>query len=65
LALAVNGEVKSKDVSNRLALVSVKSFNVNESYEGFGFEVKELCNINSIGRINKCKAIRSRVNKGS
>jgi hypothetical protein len=65
LALAVNGEVKSKDMSNRLALMSVKSFNVDGSYEGFGFKVKELYNINNISRINKCKAIRFKVGKGS
>ena len=63
--LAVNREVKSKDMSNRLALASVKSFSTNRSYKGLSFKVKELRNINSISRINKCKAIRSRVNKGS
>ena len=52
-------------MSNRLALASVKSFSTNRSCEGLGFKVKELRNINSIGRINKCKAIRFRVSKGS
>ena len=65
MALAVNREVKSKDMSNRLALTSVKSFNTNKSYEELSFKVKELRNINSTSRINKCKAIRSRVSKGS
>jgi hypothetical protein len=65
LALAVNKEIKSKDISNRLALTFIKSFNVNGLYKGFGFKVKELYNINNISHINKCKAIRFRVNKGN
>ena len=65
MALAVNREVKSKDMSNRLALVSVESFDTDRSCEGLGFEVEELRNINSTSRINKYKAIRSRVSKGS
>ena len=52
-------------MSNRFALISVKSFGTDRSYKGLGFEVKKLCNINSISYINKCKAIRSRVGKGS
>jgi hypothetical protein len=52
-------------MSDRPALASVKFFSNNRSYERLGFEVKELCNINSVGRINKCKAICSRVGKGS
>ena len=63
MALAVNKEVKSKDISNSLALVSIKSFSTDKSYKGLGFEVKELYNINNTGRINEYKAIRSRVNK--
>ena len=65
MVLAVNGEVKSKDMSNRFALVSVKSFGTDRSYKGLDFEIKELCNINNISHINKCKAIHSRVSKGS
>jgi hypothetical protein len=52
-------------MSNRLALVFIKSFSNNKLYEELGFEVKELCNINNTGYINKSKAIHSRVSKGS
>ncbi len=52
-------------MSNRLALVSSKSFSIIRLYEALGFEVKELYNINNIGYINKCKAICSRISKGS
>jgi hypothetical protein len=52
-------------MSNRFALASIKSFSANKSYKGLGFKVKKLYNINSISYINKCKAIRSRVGKGS
>ena len=65
MALTVEREVKSKDVGNGLARASIKSFSINKSYEGLGFKVKELGNINSIRSINKCKAICSRVGKGS
>ena len=57
--------MESKDISNRFTVTSVKSFYLNRSYEGLGFKVKELYNINSICSINKCKAICSRVGKGS
>jgi hypothetical protein len=65
LTLTVNGEVKSKDISNKLALTFIKSFNVNGLYEGLSFKVKELYNINNISHINKCKAIYFKVNKGN
>ena len=65
LILIINKEVKSKDISNRLALISIKSFNINRLYEELGFEVKELCNINSTSRINKYKTIRFKVNKSN
>ena len=65
MTLAVNREVKSKDISNRFALVSVKSFSTNRLYKGLDFKVKKLYNINSTSRINKYKAIRSRVGKDS
>jgi hypothetical protein len=52
-------------MSNKFALMSVKSFNVNKSYKGLSFKVKKLYNINNISYINKCKAIRSRVGKGN
>jgi hypothetical protein len=45
--------------------MSIKSFNANKSYKGLNFEVKKLYNINNISYINKCKAIRSKVNKGN
>ncbi len=51
-------------MSNRLALVSIKSFSINRLYKTLGFKAKELCNINNIGHINKCKAICSKVSKG-
>ena len=63
--LAINGEVESKDMSNRLPLSSVESFSSNWSYEGLGFKVKELSNVNSTSCTNKSKAVCSRVNKGS
>ena len=65
MVLAVNGEVKSKDISNRFALISVKSFGTDRLYKGLDFEIKKLYNINSISYINKYKAIRSRVGKDS
>jgi hypothetical protein len=65
LVLAVNREVKNKDISNNLVLMSVKSFSTNRLYKGLSFEIEELYNINSTGRINKYKAIRSRINKGN
>ena len=65
MALAVNKEVKSKDMSNKFALTSVKSFNTNKLYERLSFKVEKLYNINNISYINKCKAIRSKVNKGN
>jgi hypothetical protein len=57
--------VKSKDIGNRLAEASIKSFSINRLYKGLGFKVKELYNINYISSINKYKAICSRVSKGS
>ena len=57
--------MKSKNISNRLTGVSIKSFSINKSSEGLGFKVKKLYNINSTSRVNKCKAIRSRVGEGS
>ena len=65
MALTVEREVKSKDIGNGLAKASIKSFSINRSYEGLGFKIKELYNINSIGNINKYKAIYSRVGEGS
>jgi hypothetical protein len=52
-------------VNNRLALTFIKSFNADKSYEGLSFEVKKLYNINNTSRINKCKAIRFKVDKGN
>ena len=57
--------MESKDISNGFTVTSVKSFYLNRSYERLGFKVEELCNINSTRSINKCKAICSRVGKGS
>ena len=57
--------MKSKDISNKLALVFIKSFSNNKLYKELGFEVKELYNINNISYINKSKAIYSRVSKNN
>lgn len=63
--MAVNQEIKEKNIINRFIRIPVKSFGSNRLYKGLGFEVKELYNINSICSINKHKAISSRVGKGS
>jgi hypothetical protein len=63
--LIINKEVKSKDISNKLALTFIKSFNINKSCKGLSFKVKELYNINNVSYINKYKAIRFKVNKGN
>ena len=57
--------MQSKEVSNRLPLSPIESLGCDRSYKGLGLEVKELYNINSISRIYKSKAIRSRVNESS
>jgi hypothetical protein len=52
-------------MSNKFTLIFIKSFNANKSYKGLSFKVKKLYNINNISYINKCKAIRFKVNKGN
>jgi hypothetical protein len=52
-------------VSNLLSLSSIKSLSSYWSYKRLQFKVKELSNINGISRINKSKAIGSKVNKSS
>ena len=65
LVLTVNREIKSKDISNRFTLVSIKSFSTNRLYKGLDFEIKKFYNINSIDYINKYKVICSRINKNN
>jgi hypothetical protein len=47
--------MKSKNISNKLALMSIKSFNNNWLYKRLSLKVKEFYNINNISYINKYK----------